>query len=253
MPVQPVNLLLGPGELFFKRDTDVSGKYMRVGNLKGPVTFTYETDTVEQRPGNSLLVVRRDKIAERAMLSAGIADFKISQLIAALGLSLSTTQITLTQTHRAWEELAFGSITTTKTLANTAVSTTSVVITSIDAATKYVKGTDFTVPSTTKVKPILAGFANKTQLTAYDVRDTAARAVRIGDKLTLQQVDLKFTHKQRDGKFVSIEIPIATITGGLTIPFEDVNYTTYNITFSALGDTTAARGRRLFNIIREIT
>lgn len=253
MAVQPVNLLLGPGELFFKRDSDASSKYMRVGNLKGNVTFNYEIDTVEQKPGNLLTVVRRDKIAERATLTGQIADFKIAQLIAVLGLSLSTTQITLTQTFRAFEEIAFGSITTTKTLGNTAVSTTSVVVTSMDASTKHVKGTDFTVPSTTKIKPILSTVSNKSNRVAYDTKDTAAQAVRVGDKLTLQVVDLKFTHKQSDGKFITIEIPRATVMGGLSIPFSDVEYSMYNITFAALGDTTAAKGRSLFNIIREIS
>lgn|SRR3990167_1907395 len=252
MSVQPVNLLLGPGELFFKRDTDTSGKYMRVGSLKGSVSFNYEMGTVEQKPGNRLTVVRRDKISEKATLSATICDFKVAQLIAAFGLSLSTTQVTLTHTFRAWEEIAFGSITTSKTLANTAVSITSVVITSLDNQTKYVRSTDFTA-AVTKIKPILAGFANAGRLVAYDVRDTAANAIRVGDKLTLQQVDLKFTHRQNNGKFISIEIPLATIMNGLTIPFAFEEYTTYNIVFAALGSTTASPGRSLFNIIRELT
>lgn len=251
MAVETVNLMLGIGELFFKRQSDASGKYMRVGNLKGTVNFTYEYDTVEQKPGDRLTAVRRDKTAERAILSATVADFKIAQLIAACGQSISTTQITATSTLRAWEQIAMTSITTTKNLGNTAVSTTSVVVTSLDRGTKYVKGTDFTIPSTSKIKPILAGAANKTLNVEYDFRDNSATRITVGDKTTLQVVDLKFTHKLSNGKFVTIEIPLATITGGLTIPFNETEYTTYNITFSALADTTAPAGRSLFRIIRE--
>lgn len=253
MAVQTVNLLLGPGELFFKRDTDSSGKYMRVGNLRDGVEFSYTLNTVEQRPGNRLAVVRRDKIGEEVTLKAKVADFKISQLIAALGVTLSLTQITLTQTFRAWEEIAFGSITTTKTLGNTVVSTTSIVVTSLDQQTKYVKGTDFTAPSTTKIKPILAGFANRGNMVAYDSKDTAAQAMRVGDKLNLQQVALKFTHRQSNGKFVSLEIPKATILGGLNLGFNDQSYTMYDIMFKGLADPTKIPGRSLFNIVREIS
>src|SRR3990167_6457110 len=240
MSVEPVNLLLGTGELFFKRKSDTSGKYLQVGTLKGNVTFTYTMNTAEQKPGNRLTVVRRDKIAEMATLSAEIVDFKIQNLIAAMGLSISTTQLTQTLTLRNYEEIAFGSITTTKTLAETAVSTTSVVVHSLDRSSKKVKGTDFTVLSTTKVKPIVAGSANRSLFVAYDFKDASATRVRVGDKLKLEEVDLKFTHKLSNGKAITIEIPIATITGGLTLPFNETSYTTYNMTFSALGDTTAA-------------
>lgn len=251
MSVQPVNLHLGPGELFFKRDTDTSGKYMRVGSVKEAATFEYELETVEQQPGNRLTVARRDKISEKARLTVQLVDFKIAQLIAAFGLSISSTQITITSTLRVWEELAFGSTTTTKTLNNTAVSTTSVVVTKLDQSVKYAKATAFTVPSTTKIRALQASLANTTAFVAYDSKDTAAGAIRIGDKLKLQVVDLKFSTRMSDGKFITIEIPRATIMGGFEIPFSFTEYTMYELTFEALGDTTAAPGRSLFNIIRE--
>lgn len=251
MSVQTVNLLLGPGELFMKPETAASGKYVRVGNLKGAVSFSYEVGTVEQQPGNRLTVVRRDKISERAALKASIADFKIPQLISSLGLTLSTTQLTLTTTFRAWEEILFGSTTTVKTLGNSAVSMTSVVVTSVDQQTTYVRGgTGWTMTSVSKIKPGSAS-KNLAVMVAYDSKDTAALAVRVGDKLNLQVVDLKFTHRQSDGKFITIEIPRATIIGGLTVPFSNADYTTYDVTFAALGSTTALPGRSLFTVIRE--
>lgn len=249
--VEPVNLLLGHGELFFKRVDDTSGKYVRVGNLKGPVTFNYEMETAEQQPGNRLTVARRDKISEKATLSGQLADFKVSQLIASLGLSISTTQLTLTSTFRAFQEIDFGSTTSTKSIANTAVSMTSVVITSGDNSKNYVSGTDYTMPNTDQIKPITTTFANQMNLVAYDSADTASKIVQVGDKTVLQVVALKFTHRLSDGKFITIEIPRATVMGGLEIPFGDQEHTMFGISFQALGDTTAAPGKSLFKIIRE--
>lgn len=251
MAVETNNLLLGPGELFFKRAADTAAKWMRVGNLKGTVSFAYEMDTVEQKPGNRLTIARRDKIGERATLSATIGDFKVSQLIAALGVTISTTQLTLTSTLRAFEEMVMGSTTDTKTLGKTTTSVTSVVVTKIDNSAKGVRGTDFTLPSKSGIKPISASFANKSLLVAYDFKDAAAQAIRVGDKINLQTVALKFTHKQSNGKFISISIPKATVMGGLTIPLSDSEYTTYNIQFAALGDMTATAGRSLFSIVRQ--
>jgi hypothetical protein len=251
MAVETVNLLLGPGELFLKRATDGSAKYMRVGNLKGVVHFAYDLNTTEQQPGNRLTAVRRDKTSEKVTLKATVADFKINQLIMALGQTVSTTQITLTHTLRCWEEVKFRTSASAITLGNSAVSMTSVVVTSIDQATKYTRGaTGYTMTSVTKIKP-KGSLINKAAMVAYDSADTAATAIRSGDKLNLQIVSLKFSHRLSNGKFITIEIPKATITGGLTIPFSATEYTTQDITFSALGDVTAIPGRSLFNIIRE--
>ena len=251
MSVQPVNLQLGLGELYFKRDTDTNGKYVRVGTLKGKATFVYEMGTAEQKPGNRLTVARRDKISEKATLTVEVVDFKIPQLIAALGLSMSTTQITVTTSMRVQDEIAFGSTTTTKTLALTAISMTSVVATSMDQSTKYFRGTDYTLPSTTKIRPLSAAFKSKSNFIAYNTRMASATTMRVGDKFKLQQVSLMYTTKLSSGKFLSIIIPYATVMGGLTLPFGETDYTTYNLVFAAIGDMTAASGQSLFKIARQ--
>lgn len=251
MSVQPVNLHLGLGELFFKRDTDVNGKYMSVGTLKGKATFAYEMATAEQKPGNRLTVARRDKISEKATLTVEVIDLKIPQLIAALGLSISTTQITVTTSMRVFDEIAFGSTTTTKTLALTAISMTSVVAISMDRSTKYARGTDFTLPSTTKIKPISASFKQKSNFVAYNSKMISATTMRVGDKFKLQQVSLMYTTKLSSGKFISIIMPYATVIGGLTLPFGEAEYTMYNLVFAAIGDMTAASGTSLFKIARQ--
>jgi hypothetical protein len=251
MSVETNNLLLGAGELFIKKSGAASSKYLHVGALKGNVQFIQEATMVEQKPGNRLAAVRRDKAEEKASLKAQICDFKIEQLINAFGQSVSTTGLTITATLRAFYEMAFGSTTVTKTLANVPVSMTNVVIHSLDRSTKYTKGTHYSMPNVNGIKPITITFANKSHFVAYDTIDTAAKRLMFGDSLTLQVVSLKFVHKQANGKFITIEIPRATIQGGLTIPFGEKEYTTTDITFAALGDVTKANGQSLFKIIRE--
>jgi hypothetical protein len=252
MSVETNNLLLGAGELYIKKEGAASSQYVHVGNLKGNVQAVHEITTVEQKPGNRLAAVRRDKTEEKLTLKAQVCDLKIAQLIHALGQSLSSTQITGTSTLRCFEEITFGSISTSKSLLNVAVSLTNVQVYSLDRATKYARGTAFTVASGKgKLKPLSASFANKTHFVSYDSADTAATRVRVGDSLVLQVVSLKFVHKMANKKFITLTIPRATIHGGLTIPFHEKEYTAYDIQFMALGDTTKAAGQSLFSIIRE--
>lgn len=251
MSVESTNLLLGNGELFFKRHDDAGGKYVHVGSLKGTLNLIHEVEIAEQKPGNRLTVARRDKISESARFEVEVCDFRIGGLIAAFGLSISTSQLTATSTLKLWEEMAFGSTTTTKTLSRTAVSTSSVVVYSMDRSTKHVSGTDFTVPSTTKIVPLTAGFANLSQFVSYETADVSATRITIGDKTTLQVVDLKFTHKLSDGKFITLEMPRATVIGGVTIPFNETEHTVRTMTFAALGDMTKPAGSSLFSLIRE--
>ena len=248
MSVQANNLLIGQGKLFFKRVDDVSGKYREVGSLKGTVTFNHEIEFAEQQPGNKLTMVRRDKISEKASLTGSVCDFKIRQLIAALGQSISTTQLTLTSTLRVWEEIQLGASTTTEvTLSRLPVSMTSVVVTELDESAVLVKGTHYSSSIAQHLAPKSASFRSKWVRAAYDYKDASATIMRVGDKFTLQIVDLKYTFKEpQSGKFITIEMPRATINGGLEIPFAMNEYTQYQITFSALGDTTLPEGRSFF-------
>lgn len=250
--VENQNLTLGLGELYFKRKSDASGKYVRVGSLKGTVSFNYEVEYAEHKPGNSLCPVKRCKTAERATLTATVGDFKVSQLIAALGLSISTTQITATSTLRVVEELQMDvSTTTTQTLANTPVSATSIVVTSLNRGTTYTQGTHYTAVGN-KIRHLTTTMNSDYFNVEYDYADASATRVIFGDDTVLQEVDLKFVHKIKStGKFVQIEIPIATINGGLSIPFNETDFTMYDISFAALADMTKPEGQRLAKIIRE--
>lgn len=251
MSVESNNLFLGAGELFLKKEGAGNGAFVHVGSLKGNTQLVHEVETVEQKPANRLGPVRRDKIGEKVMLKAQVCDFKLEQLLMALGQSVSVTGLTGTTSLRVFQELTFESVTTTKTLLHVALSLTNIVIHTLNRATKYVRGTHFTVPSTQGVKPITSTFANKTHFLAYDSLKTDARRLMVGDSLTLQVVHLKAVHKQANGKFVTVEIPRATVQGGLTIPFGEKDHTVYDVSFAGLVDTSKAAGESLFRVVRE--
>ncbi|MBS3927801.1 MAG: hypothetical protein KGZ65_04335 [Sphingomonadales bacterium] len=249
--VETNNLLLGLGKLYLKREGDTDGKYRMVGALKDKVEFTYKQEIVKQKVGELMGAPRADRINEEAMLKAQICDFKIEQLIPLLGLTVSTTALTVTNSIRRVEEHITGiSTTDTQTLSQTAKSKTSVHITSLDRATDYVQGTDFTMPTARGIKPVTSAFRNLTVLAHYTSRRTTKR-VRIGDHKTLPVMSLMFTHKMKNGKMISLIIPRCHIEGDITIPWGEKEYTAYDISFSALADTTQPEGRRLFHIVKE--
>lgn len=254
MSVDTRNMLLGPGELYFKRSTDGKSKYRHVGTIKGNSTLVTTITTVEQKAGNRLTVGRRDKTAETASLSCEVVEFQIPKLIAALGLSISTTQLTQTMTMRYFGEIVLGSTTNTVTLSHRPVSATNPVITSADRQTLRVKATDYSVPISTAaagIKPILSTTANRSHFISYDWANTTARRITIGDKIKLQEVSVMLAHKDEDGKMVNFYMPKATVVGGLTLALNETSYTTYTIKFDALGDYTATAGKSLFYFMRE--
>lgn len=250
MSVQAVNQLLGPGSIYVKRATDADGKYRLLGTAK-EASFVVTKEEVEQKPGDMLTAVRRDKVEEKAQLKCRVVDFRLDQMIHALGLSISRTQLTLTSSIRIMQEVTMGSITATKTLSRTAKSLTSIQCTSMDRSTDFVRATDFTVPSTKSIAPILAGFANQTVRVFMTMLRTSAKAIRIGGNTTLQNVSIMYVHKKSNKKMVAIQFPIATCVGEVSFEFKEKDYTMPEITFAALADPTQASGRQLLRIIEE--
>ncbi len=251
MSVQAQNVPLGLGTIYFKRVGDSDGKYRMVGALKGEVVFTYKAETVEQKVGDMMGPVRRDRINEECMLKASICELKVENMIALLGLSVSTTQLTATGSFRVKEQHVTGiSTTDTQTLSQTPRSMTSVQATSLDRSTDFARGTDYTQPTARGLKPISAAFKNTTVLVHYTTRKTA-KVVRVGDNSVLQEVSIMYVHKLSSGKKVTLLIPRATIMGDISMPFNEKEYTVYDIQFAALADPTKASGKRLFEMYRE--
>mgnify|MGYP001584058848 CR=1 FL=1 len=251
MSVQSKNLMLGLGQLYFKRATDADGKYRLVGALKGKTEFNYKREIVKQKAGETTGDIRADVVHEEAMVKASICDFDIPQLIALFGMSISTTQLTETQSFRVQEEHIAGvSTTDTQTLSQTAKSITSVFVTSLDRATNYVRGTDYSMPSARGIKPLTAGFADSTVLAHYTTRK-AAKRLNVGSAAVFQNFSVMFVHKLSGGKRVKLEFPIAISEGDISIPWGEKEYTVYDIQFSALADPTKPAGQRLFKLARE--
>lgn len=250
MSVQAVNQLLGPGLIYVKRSTDSDGKWRLLGSAK-EATITIMKEEAEQKPGDMLTSTRRDKVEEKAQLKCKVVDFRLDQMINALGLSVSRTQLTLTSSLRIMQEIAMGSTTDTKTISHTVKSITSVACTSLDRSTDYVRGTDFTVLSTTKIKPLLAAFANGTRRVFYTFRQATAKAINIGGNTLLQNVSIMYVHQKSNKKHVAIQIPLATAMGDISFEFKEKDYTMPEITFAALGDPTQPKGRQLLRIIEE--
>lgn len=251
MSVQPVNLALGNGLLYAKREDDADGLYRLIGSLKGETTFTYAPEFVEQKPGDLLTAVRRDIVEEKASMKCQIVDFRVDQLINLLGISISTTSLTATTSFRIKQELLLGSTTATQSFSYTAKSLTSVVVTNLDRSTTYVSGTDYTLPSTKKINALTAGTANTTVNIYITALIPAANRIRIGDKTPLQVLSLKFVHQLSDKKHIQIDFPRATINSDFVLPFKEKEYTMTDITFAALGDPTKPQGQKLFTISRQ--
>ena len=251
MSAQAVNLLLGVGRLYLKRTTDSDGKYKLVGSIKKNAKFTYKPSFVEQRPSDTINMIRRDKIEESATLMCEVVDWRYEQLAVALGLSQSTTGLSGTASIRMAQELTTAaSTTTTRSISRTAKSMTSVAFTSTDRATDYVRGTDFTMVSTKKFRAVAASFKSKA-VRAYYTKLLATKRIRVGNKDTLQNMSMKYVHQQSNGKHIMIEFPICTTNADLAAVFAEKEYTTYEVTFAALGDPAKVRGQQLFSIVRE--
>ena len=70
---------LGSGDLFLNA--------IEVGHLKGTVEFTFSTERVEFKPGNTLGTVKFFKISEKASLKATLAELRLANVQLALGVS----------------------------------------------------------------------------------------------------------------------------------------------------------------------
>lgn len=253
MSAEAVNMLLGVGHLYVKRNTDTDGKWRLVGSTKKNTKFTYKPTFVEQRPSDTIVMTRRDKIEESATLMTEVVDWRTDQLKYALGLSQSSTGLSKTTSIRMAQELITKtSTTTTQSLSRTAKSTTSVAFTTLDRKTDFTRGTDFTMVSTKKFKAVSAAFKGKKAVRAYFTKlVSGAQVINVGDQSVLQSMSVMFVHQKSDGKHVAIVFPLATINADLTAAFNEKEYTTYDTTFAALGDPTLPKGQKLFKIVKE--
>lgn len=250
MSVQNVNLPLGLGQLYAKHANEIDSKYRLIGELKGDVAFTYTKEEAEQKPGTVKGATKRVIVEEKAALKATICDFKMAGLIDLLGLSISSTGLTQTESRRLREFLAMGSTTATKTLSGTPLSITSVAVNSLDRGTDFVLGVDYTQPAASTFAPLLEGFANRSVEVHYN-KSGSVETLRVGDRRLLQELSIQFVHRLSSGKHIIVKMPKSTCMGEIAFPWNEKEYTVFDVTFGALMDVTLPEGERLFRIIRE--
>lgn len=248
MSVDKNEMMFAVGELYID---DV-----RVGNLKN-ATFTYTKEFVDGKPGDGINIVRRDMTGEMATMVGTLCDFNIARLLPILGLTMSTSQLTNTTTLRVVEDKVVPGITTSSPtiMSEVPVSTTNVKVFSPDYKTEYVRSSDYTLTLSGGAEFNIWGksatFVNKAVLVEYDYADASALNMDIGGKLTHEEKKLKFVHKLADGKHVQITIPKAQMTSEFSLPFQEEGYVEVPISFTAIGDVSQAKGKRLLSITKE--
>lgn len=246
---EPKRLLLGGGDLYLN---DIF-----VGNLKGPVTFTYSPKYAFQRPGNSIADVKGTRIEESVMLTASICDFKVSQLRRALGINASVVSGSTGSVLRKQEVLKLSGTSNVTTLDSMVAGTLKV--TKLDRSTAYASGTDYSATATTLARKSGGTIASAGQylIVEYDFTDSGANYLRVGgEKTTPNTFAVQFVHQLSNGKLVQVTLFKAMAINDLSIAFEEAssgNYTVHGIGFKALVDLTKPQGSNLFEIIEEDT
>ncbi len=252
MSVDKNEMLFEVGDLYIN---DV-----RIGNLKN-ATFTYTKEFQDGKPGDGINIVRRDMTGEMATIAGTLCDFNIARLLPIFGVTTSVSQLTNTTTLRVVEEFGAGdlSVSAGKTLAEQPVSITNVKVWTPDYKTEYTQATAYTMTlnfAGSLSCQIFSKGASTTMaangaLVEYDYIDASALNVDIGGKTTHEEKKLKFVHKMADGKHVQITIPKAQMTGEISLPFLEEGYLEIPVSFTAVGDMSKAKGKRLVSITKE--
>lgn len=240
---EPKRLLLGPGDLY------INDVY--VGNVKGSVDFKYNTQYAYQRPGNSIVDVKGERVSEDASIMAKICDFKVSQLRRAFGLNEAIYSGSMT--HRKQQVLKLSG-TGAVSLGETAVAGT-MKVSKLDRSVAYVSATDYSASSTTIARKTGAIADQQFVIVEYDFLDTVSNALRAGGEKTAPNTfEVEFVHTMSNGKMVMLRLYKAMFNTDVSLKFDEKssgNYTVYEVGFKALADLTKPEGRNLFEIIEE--
>jgi len=238
-------LLLGIGDLYI---SDVF-----VGNLKGQVSLKYNRKYAYQRAGMSLADQKAELTDEELTLEAEICDIKLSQLRRAFGIN-QTVDITTSKNmlYRQTMKLSGTSfVVPTHTIAAGTLK-----VYSLDRKTTGVSGTDYKT-SGGSVRRLSGGAFSAGQyvLTEYEWANSSANSLQFGgESSTLPTFQVDYVHVDSAGKAWQIRLFKAMTATNFAAAFHEVQkgtYTTYNIMFKALVDTTKPEGQNLGEIIEE--
>ncbi len=245
-------LLLGVGDLYIN---DVF-----VGNLKGQVSMKFNRKYAYQRAGNNLADQKGEVTDEELTLEAEVCDIKLSQLRRAFGVN--QTVDTSTAKHIIKRESVKLSGAVGVTLAKTPASPVSgatVKVYSLDRKTTYVTSTHYTL-SGSSLKRVSggAGFITTGQfvLAEYEFNDASGNSLQFGGESSPPPTfRVDYVHVDSAGKAWQIRLFKAISSTNFAVAFHELQkgtYTTHNIMFKALVDTTKPEGQNLGEIIEEL-
>ncbi len=242
-------LLLGVGDLYIN-DTFV-------GNLKGKVDLKFTRKYAFQRAGMNIADQKGEVTDEELTLDAEICDIKLSQLRRAFGLVQAVDTTTSKKIIKRETVKLSGFVNTALTKTPVAdVSGALIKVYSLDRKTLYASGTDYKQSSTGIER--LSGSAitaGQYVLAEYAWTNSSGNSLQFGGESkppSTFQVD--YVHVDSAGKAWQIRLFKAMTTTNFAMAFTEAQkgtYTTYNIMFKALVDTTKPEGQNLGEIIEE--
>jgi hypothetical protein len=242
---EPKRLLLGVGDLYIN---DVF-----VGNLKGKVEMKFTRKYAYQRAGNNMADQKGEVTDEELTLEAEVCDVKLSQLRRAFGVNQAVD--TTTSKNIIKREVLKMSGVISAVPAKTVSGSTGKLY-SLDRKTTYVSGTDYKFSGSGFER--LSGSAIPTGsyvIIEYEWANASGQSLQIGGESSPPptfQVD--YVHIDSAGKAWQIRLFKAMTTTNFAMAFNEAQkgtYTTHNIMFKALVDTTKPEGKNMGEIIEE--
>lgn len=238
-------LLLGVGDLYIN---DVF-----VGNLKGKVDMKFTRKYAYQRAGNNMADQKGEVTDEELTIDAEICDIKLSQLRRAFGVNQAVnTSTAKNMIHRQTIKL---SGTTFVTPDHTLIGTTLKVY-SLDRKTTGVSGTDYKTSGGHIARVSGGAFtAGQYAVVEYEWSNASGNSLQFGgESSTPPTFQVDYVHIDSLGKAWQIRLFKAMTTTSFAMAFNEAQkgtFTTHNIMFKALVDTTKPEGQNLGEIIEE--
>lgn len=247
---EPKRMVLGIGDIY------LDGVF--VGNLKGKVEFHIKREFAYQRAGNNVADQKAEVTGEEVMLTAEICDLKLSQLRRALGVNAVVDTMTA-KTIQKRQVVTATAIGTGAVLSETATisATRPTKVMSLDRKTTYVSGTDYKVSGGTSFELISGSsmVVGNSYIVEYAFSDAGAQSLAMGGETsTPPTFRMDYVIRDSDGKAWQITFFKAITDTDFKMAFSDResgDFTTYNIGFKALIDTTKPEGGNTYEITQE--
>lgn len=245
---EPRRMILGIGDLY------LDGVF--VGNLKGKVEFELKREYAAQRAGNNIADQKVEVTSEEASVKADVCELKLSQLRRALGVNANVDSTTAkTITKRQVVTMAAGTpVVPGETIVVSAAHPLKVM--SLDRKTTYVSGVDYKV-SGGGLELVSGGTIADGQSVAieYGFSDAGANSLAVGgETAAVPTFRMDYVIRDETQKAWQLTFFKAYADTDFKMAFSDResgDFTTYNVSFRALVDTTRPEGSNLYEIVQE--